>query len=97
MSKSMIDGLQSELATKQRKVADCETVLAKVSKKAQEALDRAKEELDQYKAKIAEALGLPTLKNHSDRLRATGWLPTEWGTGSPSRTRPGTSTGCIGS
>jgi DNA-binding NarL/FixJ family response regulator len=70
MSKSMIAGLQSELAAKQKKVADYEAALAKVSKKAQEALDRAKEELAQYKAKIAEALGLPTLKNHSDRLRA---------------------------
>jgi len=70
MAKSMIAGLQAELAAKRKTVKRCEETLESVREAAEKyverrvarakgALDSARAELDRYVRKVAQALGLP--------------------------------------
>jgi hypothetical protein len=56
---SMIEELQAELASRREKVAKCEAKIAQAAERGKIELEAARREVDQYVAKIAEALGLP--------------------------------------
>ena len=79
---SMIEELQSELSSRREKVTKLEAEHAERVRVGQEAIDRAKKEVDDYVAKVAEALGLPnpvareakrlqTLRQARQRVRDT--------------------------
>lgn len=59
-TKTMLETLQQELAEKRQKVKDCDQALAK-----------AKAEVDAYVAKVAEALGLPNPVAREEKRQTT--------------------------
>ena len=56
---SMIDVLQAELAERRQRVTQLEEAHARVVEKGEAAVAEARRQVDDYVAKIAEALGLP--------------------------------------
>jgi hypothetical protein len=58
MSESIIAGLQSEMATREKNVQECELALAK-----------ARQDLDAYRTQIGEALGLRVPRSPGDGMR----------------------------